>query len=411
MNENEVTVVEGIKLKQSGKAFYNPAQKFNRDLSVLVINTFLSEIQNPAVLEAMSATGLRGIRYAKELINNPEVYMNDISEESVKEIKENLILNEIKNVYVTKKDCVVLMEENKSFYNVIDIDPYGSCNVFVDSAFRSIKHNGLLCVTSTDTAVLCSHREKCFSKYETLIVRESSCHEVALRVLLSFISRCAARNNCKIEPLLCVSADYYVRVFLKVIKSESLAKKCFSDNSFYFFCDCFNKKEIKMNEKKINNECKICKKNMKLCGPFWNKSLYNKNFIKKMVENEIEERILGFLNIMLSEEDFLFFYHLNDLCKKIKCSVPPLKKIVNGLLNSNYKVSLTHCKLNSIKTDAPIEFVYFLIFKFNNKEYDKNVYGDYEYSFEENIKTDEIIRKDFYRGKMFSHLGPLKKAE
>ncbi|KCZ82169.1 N2,N2-dimethylguanosine tRNA methyltransferase, partial [Anncaliia algerae PRA339] len=410
MNTNEHEV-EGVKLIQSHNAFYNPAQKLNRDLSVLVINTYIEEIKNPKILETMSATGLRGIRYCKEIKNNPQVFLNDISEKSIEEIKINLKLNDIINASVTKNDCINLMNSNKSFYNVIDIDPYGSCNVYVESAFRGIKHNGLLCITATDTAVLCSQRVKCFSRYDTLIVRESSCHEIALRTLLSFVSRCASRNNCSIEPLLSISVDYYVRIFLIVKKSETLAKNTFHNNSYFLICQCFNRREIRMNDSEVNNDCELCHKKMKLCGPFWNKPLHNKEFINKMLKNDLEKRILGFLNIMNSELDTPFYYCLNDLSKQIKCCTPPLRKIVNALLNAHYKVSLTHCKLNSIKTNASLNLIYFLINRYNKKEdLFKDQFKGLEFSFDDNSKTNEVIRDDFYRGLMFSHLGPLKRV-
>ena len=57
---------------KSTDVFYNPVQQFNRDMSIAVINQFVKDRENDEVfkekggltiLEALSATGLRSIRY------------------------------------------------------------------------------------------------------------------------------------------------------------------------------------------------------------------------------------------------------------------------------------------------------------------------------------------------------------
>lgn len=40
-------------------------------------------------------------------------------------------------------------------FDVVDLDPYGSCSVFLDSAVQAVRDGGLLCITSTDLATIC----------------------------------------------------------------------------------------------------------------------------------------------------------------------------------------------------------------------------------------------------------------
>ena len=47
------------------------------------------------ILEALSATGLRSIRYAKEIPNIESIIANDIEENAVKAIRQNLRDNNI----------------------------------------------------------------------------------------------------------------------------------------------------------------------------------------------------------------------------------------------------------------------------------------------------------------------------
>lgn len=70
---------------------------------------------------------------------------------------------------VTTADAIDLMHEmrkNKEFYNVVDLDPYGTAIPFLESALSAIVNGGLLCVTFTDMAVLCARKPHvCFYKY------------------------------------------------------------------------------------------------------------------------------------------------------------------------------------------------------------------------------------------------------
>jgi len=70
-NANEVN-------ENPGAVFYNPVQEFNRDFSIMAINQYSEmlreskelkkkEFKGIKVLEALSATGLRSVRYIKEI--------------------------------------------------------------------------------------------------------------------------------------------------------------------------------------------------------------------------------------------------------------------------------------------------------------------------------------------------------
>ena len=40
-------------------------------------------------------------------------------------------------------------------FDIVDLDPYGSMVPFLYSALKALRKGGLLCVTCTDTRVLC----------------------------------------------------------------------------------------------------------------------------------------------------------------------------------------------------------------------------------------------------------------
>ena len=43
---------------------------------------------------------------------------------------------------------------DRTRFDVIDLDPYGTAAPFLDSAVQAVKDGGLLCVTCTDMGVL-----------------------------------------------------------------------------------------------------------------------------------------------------------------------------------------------------------------------------------------------------------------
>ncbi|KAL7455636.1 hypothetical protein ACHAWC_007622 [Mediolabrus comicus] len=124
----------------------------------------------------------------------------------------------------------------KTQYDVIDLDPYGSAAPFLDAALQSIVSGGLMCITCTDMAALGgSHPETCYGRYGAFPVQRSGylqelalrillyhvqrsgyLQELALRILLYHVSIIAGRYGRTIRPVLSVGMAFYCRVFVEV---------------------------------------------------------------------------------------------------------------------------------------------------------------------------------------------------
>jgi tRNA (guanine26-N2/guanine27-N2)-dimethyltransferase len=79
------------------------------------------------------------------------------------------------------------MRREKRFFDVIDLDPYGTAVPFLESALSSIADGGLLAVTFTDMAVLCARNPHvCFYKLGASPINKKYCHEVRLL----FLTKC-----------------------------------------------------------------------------------------------------------------------------------------------------------------------------------------------------------------------------
>lgn len=115
----------------------------------------------------------------------------------------------------------MVMYQNRSpsynRFDVIDLDPYGSCSIFLDGAVQSLCDGGLLCVTSTDLTVLCgNHPEVVFTKYGANCPKTPFCHELAVRIVLYTIMMNAAKYGRSIEVLGAFQIDFYVRCFVRM---------------------------------------------------------------------------------------------------------------------------------------------------------------------------------------------------
>ncbi|KAL7290149.1 hypothetical protein TKK_0015863 [Trichogramma kaykai] len=382
--------------------FYNPVQEFNRDLSVAVLTQFskdwtdkmnndpkIVEKRGLRVLEALSATGLRSIRYAKEVPGIDEIVANDISVSAVEAIKKNVVFNQVDSIVKPHaNDATMVMYENRrNKFDVIDLDPYGCPSIFLDGAVQSIKDNGLLLVTATDMAVLAGNSpETCYVKYGAVSLKSKSCHEMALRILLQHIASHAGRYGKVITPLLSVSADFYIRVFVKIHTSQKSCKQNTSNLGMVYQCTgckTLNIQPLGMipseNSYKIpaapvvDKHCEFCKYKHQMGGPLWTGKLHDKDFVHKILKNiESEEenniqslgtirRIHGMLYVIEEELEVPLYYQLDQLTSTIRGNVPPMSTFRSAIFNAGHQVSYSHANKYSIKTDAPNTVIWDII--------------------------------------------------
>lgn len=428
-----------IKIIKEGKAqltvpksvFYNPVQEFNRDLSVLVVKTYLKHnvwhhrseekhVTNRGgmkMLDALSATGLRSIRYAKELgadgakIRN--IVANDISEPAVRIIDENIKLNEVEDkVTSSLNDAITILNaSSRSFddrFHIIDLDPFGTGAQFFDSAVRSIGEAGLLMVTCTDTAVLCGNAsESSFARYGSMSMRGEFCHDAALRIILKSLESHATVYGRYIKPLLSVSVDFYVRLFIQVFTQPAETKMSATKLGQVYICkdcetfeiqrlgnhklkDCKKQAESKNLAVKykfkpadviLSNVCSICGGSYSLGGPIWCEAIHDEDFLNLLkrelsldeTENNLAtfKRIQGLIYVCSEELNNPLLYTFDKIASKLGIQVPQSKYIYSALLNAGYKVSDSHTNKRGFKTDAPSSVLWDIVCQYaaNNPDY------------------------------------------
>ncbi|KAJ1360821.1 RNA methyltransferase tRNA(m5U54)methyltransferase [Parelaphostrongylus tenuis] len=315
------------------------------------------------------------------------------SENAVQSIKDNIALNGVENKVTANFGDAIQTMMNHRFINkrfhAVDLDPYGSASQFLDSAVQCVAENGILMVTCTDMGVLCGNTpETCYTKYGSTTVRMKCCHELALRILLRSIDSHANRYTRYIEPLLSISVDFYVRVFVRIRSGALMAKESGTKVGNVLVCSGCHSMEIlpllrKAKEEKISkfcptivrqtlmgadNKCIHCGHSVHQAGPIYTAPIHNRPFVeavlsrvKKTPEEErlgTHNRLLGVLTNVSEELDVPLYYEHDQLFNVVKCSVPKLVAVKSAILNAGYKVSGSHCNPRALKTDAPVRFLW-----------------------------------------------------
>ncbi|KAF2226297.1 tRNA methyltransferase, partial [Elsinoe ampelina] len=270
------------------------------------------------ILDALSATGLRALRYASELPVPTQIVANDLLPKATAAIKLNAMHNKLTHAIKPVTSNAQAHMYSAAFgysehaygkYDVIDLDPYGSAVSFLDAALLALQSPGLLCVTCTDAGVFNSlgYLEKTYALYGGIPIKGFHAHEGGLRLILHAIATAAAKHGLTIEPLLSLSIDFYARVFVRVrhapVEVKHLASKTMLVHSCDHGCGSWSTQFIgrakkvdgrrgaefwkfQQSQTTADKLCEHCGSKTHLAGPMWGGPLHNPYFI---------ERILGYL--------------------------------------------------------------------------------------------------------------------
>jgi len=365
---------------KSMNVFYNKRMEINRDISILGISAY-SDLFNQdelIIVDSMAASGVSAIRILKECTKVKKSYINDINPEAVRLIKKNMKLNNLDKEHiqfvVTNKDANLLFSEIVSGSseklkkpNVISIDPFGTPNLYIDSAFKTLqKVNGLMCITATDTAVLFGVRPNaCIRKYLSKPLHTEYCKEIGGRILIYFTSRIANINKIGIVPLLTFYSGHFIRLFCLSFKDKKKISKFYKNFGYIIHCNnCGYRSAFRNNVLNLPKECPVCDNigDLDYAGPLWIGKLHDTNFIKKILtlnnnsKSPNKKRIEKLLTYAIEENDMsISYYNIHKLCQNLKLtSVPKIEDILNEIKKLGYQASRTHFDFLSIKSDLDL---------------------------------------------------------
>jgi len=342
-------LVPDVDIPEHGRrvAFYNPAMEIDRNISVAAVAIFRETYsklfgEEPVVFDALTATGVRAIRYAKEAGVRLCVAC-DVNENAARLAAENARLNDVEVEVLNSDARKVMLERN---FDVIDLDPFGTPANFLPFAARSLKRFSLLCVTATDTATL-------FGKYPDASMRRyflrsasvEFAKELGLRILLSFVIRECARYNKAFIPKLCYAHRHYVRCIGFVERRKEKADS---------LIECFSPLYVSSKEWRTK--------------PFGDSCFVGTLFLGPTKDAEFCERVEKFMLIhglkgselverIKEELDIPFYYDLTSIAKQLKIHQPRVERVLTELRRRGYGASRSAIQSTGIKTNARLETV------------------------------------------------------
>jgi len=341
--------------------FYNPRMELNRDLTIATLRAYRESARDtPPVssyLDAMAASGIRGARAASAGF---EVTLSDVDSDALERCRETLERNALEGE-CCHRNANSLLQERERYFDVVDLDPYGTPMPFADAAFSNTAD--LVCVTATDTAPLCgAHFESGKRKY-SCVPRNTEYHaEMGLRVLLSALARTASRYDVAITPILSHVSDHYVRTYLDIERGASVANDALEELGFVYHCpECLSRELDSGLVSDPPERCSACGGTELLpAGPVWLGATHDRGFVgdvREQVTNEMgtAKRARSVLSTLESELHEPMHYDQHKLSKRWNATAIAMDDFLEGLREAGVDASRTHYGGTTLKTTASVE--------------------------------------------------------
>lgn len=374
------------KISKKMPVFYNEVMVLNRDLTILMVkiySTFLG--RNITFMDTMAASGIRSMRLLKETDVCEKLFINDLNPLAVQYIKKNMQLNGISadKYQIFTEEAKFFMErfhyieksgreKGHNYCDIIDVDPFGTPSQYISSALQSIELGGLLCVTATDTPVLFGIRkEQCVRKYITKPIKTEYIKEMGTRILLYFIMKIAHIYELYIEPVLSLSSDHFIRVYVIIRKGIGGVNKNISECGYYLHCNACGWRDIEkfqISEKeKTHCNCPKCNGGLIKSGLMWFGQLHSAEYQQALWDElnrytnktlKSYNKIKKFLELSRDEDKYSpYYYSIPKITDSLNLTQPNFEELFSRIRDAGYLISRTHFDPNAIKTNADLDTI------------------------------------------------------
>ncbi|KAL0401098.1 UNVERIFIED_CONTAM: tRNA (guanine(26)-N(2))-dimethyltransferase [Sesamum latifolium] len=320
----------------------------------------------------MCGCGIRSLRYLVEA-DADFVLANDANHECGGIISGNLEKadREKKRWVVKHSDANRVLTEcylERDFFDLIDVDSFGSESSYLRAAMCAVKLDGLLYVTSTDGYSSGGHRpEHTLAAYGAYVKHMPYSNEIGLRMLIGGAVREASVLGYQIVPLF----SYYsyhgpvFRAMLQIRRGKYPNKRHYS---FISYCiQCGNSQAFSWGELgQMRCSCNNVPGSLIVSGPLWTGPLHSASFLTEMLNlaeqwgwtsNKTGKHLETLLKLMIDESDPVLpfgYIRLDEISSRAKVNSPPLDSVLRTLHKEGYAACRSHIASNAIKTNCPM---------------------------------------------------------
>ena len=350
--------------------FYNPVMIENRDIAIAFLRWASQRRTLRLVVDPLASTGVRGIRIALEVPQVSEVIMSDIDDYAVNVMNVNIRLNnvgsKVKAVHADANELLFLLSRQKAKIEYVDIDPFGSPAPFAFAALYAVRNGGYVAFTATDLASLeGKYPQKLYRRYGVIGRKSIISKDIAIRNLLAFLAREAAKIDRVVIPLVSYYSRHYIRLYIRVIKgglrANELLSKCIGS---IVVCDRCGFVEYFATLDTYNViKCPICDSELSLIRFTWICSIKDSEVIEKMCNIVTSDEVFAIeskrlaLRISRETEAEGKIYRISAIARALRRNMPSPERVVLCLKEIGFRAARSHMYPDGVVTEAPYEIV------------------------------------------------------
>lgn len=354
---------EGLAQFQLQGAFFRPDSRPARDLGILAAVLYKQQTGRLRVLETMAGCGIRSLRYGLEA-GADWVWTNDGNGDLAPLLRANLERNLGSDRYrLTQERAAQPLAHccaHQDFFDLIDIDAFGSAAPFMAAAVGAVAMNGLIYLTGTDARVLAGRApETSLRAYGVCARIHPSCQEQGLRLLIGGLWQQAAARGFGLAPVFSYFGGQTYRVMVRLLPRLDPPSRR-SPYGFLGHChDCGEYQAIAW--RKLSRA--VCKyheppRPLTLSGPLWLGPLHDAEFVTQMADQAQRwqwDQLTPLLQTMAAEAHLPpYHFPLGELGRRGKLDPPKRDTLIQALRAEGHEASPTHISAQAFKTTASL---------------------------------------------------------
>ncbi len=373
---------EGSAKFQTGNAFFRTSSSTGRDLAVLAAIAHKSHLADTPfrVLDAMTGCGVRPLRYALEA-NADYVWANEGNSDLQPLLQANLSGSLSSERYrITHQNANTVFfdcYQRQDFYDLIDVDGFGSPMPVIANALWAVKLGGLIYLTSTDGRTTSGRApDKSLQTYSAYARNHPAVHEQGLRLLIGLILQQAAARGLAAKPVFSFYKGEVNRVMVRVSKPSNE----WNSASYGFLAYCYHCGQFQsVPWKKLSRVLCTCNPHDQaddqidkpiVSGPMWLGPLHDTSELENMrqiavtlTQTSAETKANSnswahcqpLIETLQAEANLPpYHYPLAEIGRRGKMDIPPRQALLSQLQQAGFAATPTHISPQAIKTDAPI---------------------------------------------------------
>jgi tRNA (guanine26-N2/guanine27-N2)-dimethyltransferase len=353
-------LTEGKSTFHLGNAFYRPHSQRSRDLGVLAAAVYKRQTGQLKVLDTMTGCGIRVLRYAIEA-GADRIWANDGDPEIQEVLTKNLAILDPDRVRITHDNVNRIFWQcaiDRDYYDLIDIDSFGTPAEFLASCLQAVRHGGLIYLTSTDGRTISGQfPQDSLRLYGATTRSTPSVQEHALRILIGSLAQQGAMQGLTVQPIFSVYAGALYRVMIRVTKRVPNLER---SHGFVAYCPSCGDYQLPTWRHLSRAHCSHhpVPLPMALVGPLWTGTLHDRPFLSQMIaiapDLDLTDQI-PFLSLLHGESDLPpYHFPLGEIGRRGKLDIPKRDRLIDALQTAGFIACETHLSQAAIKTNAPI---------------------------------------------------------